>query len=199
MQTGVDDMKACAGVILTDSEKYMEELLKLFERFSTLVKEAFCDDPRFLTGRDKVCVCVRACVCVRVCVRACVCACVCVCVCTHACMYTYVRVGVWCCMGVCMYMYVYVYVCMCVCLSLVSYRPLKLLSMTPLSSGWNWLPQRTGTHVHTYTRTYDRYHTQPPPGLVVQVQWLVIAGCTGHIEQGYGSQIAWYNDLGLKF
>ena len=97
MQTGVDDMKACAGVILTDSEKYMEELLKLFERFSTLVKEAFCDDPRFLTGRDKVCacVCVRVCVCVCVYVRACVRACMrawCMCVCTHACMYTCVCV-----------------------------------------------------------------------------------------------------------
>ena len=54
VQTGVDDMKACAEVIFTDSEKYMEELLKLFYRFSTLVKEAFKDDPRFLTTRDKV-------------------------------------------------------------------------------------------------------------------------------------------------
>jgi cullin-5 len=53
VQTGVDDMKACAEVIFTDSEKYMEELLKLFYRFSTLVKEAFKDDPRFLTTRDK--------------------------------------------------------------------------------------------------------------------------------------------------
>ena len=85
VQTGVDDMKACADVILTDSEKYMEELLKLFERFSTLVKEAFCDDPRFLTGRDKVCVCVCVCVCVRAraCVCVCTCACVCVCMCVH--------------------------------------------------------------------------------------------------------------------
>ena len=54
VQTGVDDMKACADVIFTDSEKYMEELLKLFNRFSTLVKEAFRDDSRFLTTRDKV-------------------------------------------------------------------------------------------------------------------------------------------------
>ncbi|KAJ8027302.1 Cullin-5 [Holothuria leucospilota] len=36
-----------------DSEKYVERLLELFHRFSTLVKEAFNDDPRFLTARDK--------------------------------------------------------------------------------------------------------------------------------------------------
>ena len=54
IQTGIDDMKACADVILTDSEKYMEELLKLFDRFSNLVKDAFTDDPQFLTARDKV-------------------------------------------------------------------------------------------------------------------------------------------------
>ena len=32
----------------------MEELLTLFNRFSKLVKDAFNDDPRFLTARDKV-------------------------------------------------------------------------------------------------------------------------------------------------
>ena len=37
-----------------DSEKYVEELLSLFNRFSKLVDEAFHDDPRFLTARDKV-------------------------------------------------------------------------------------------------------------------------------------------------
>ncbi len=31
----------------------MEELLKLFNRFSELVSKAFQDDPRFLTARDK--------------------------------------------------------------------------------------------------------------------------------------------------
>ncbi|NXC19075.1 CUL5 protein, partial [Corythaeola cristata] len=36
-----------------DSEKYVEQLLTLFNRFSKLVKEAFQDDPRFLTARDK--------------------------------------------------------------------------------------------------------------------------------------------------
>lgn len=51
--TGLDDMKACADTITSDSEKYVEELLTLFNRFSKLVKEAFNDDPRFLTARDK--------------------------------------------------------------------------------------------------------------------------------------------------
>lgn len=32
----------------------MEQLLTLFNCFSRLVKEAFQDDPRFLTARDKV-------------------------------------------------------------------------------------------------------------------------------------------------
>ncbi|XP_010781392.1 beta-crystallin B3-like [Notothenia coriiceps] len=39
---------------LRDSEKYVEQLLTLFNRFSKLVKEAFQDDPRFLTARDKI-------------------------------------------------------------------------------------------------------------------------------------------------
>lgn len=42
-------------VFVQDSEKYVEQLLTLFKRFSKLVKEAFQDDPRFLTARDKVC------------------------------------------------------------------------------------------------------------------------------------------------
>ena len=37
-----------------DSELYIEKLLDLFNRFSKLVAEAFNDDPRFLTARDKV-------------------------------------------------------------------------------------------------------------------------------------------------
>ena len=50
---GLADMMACAEVITQDSEKYIEQLLDLFRRFSLLVKEAFNDDPRFLTARDK--------------------------------------------------------------------------------------------------------------------------------------------------
>uniref|UniRef100_T1IY43 Cullin-5 n=1 Tax=Strigamia maritima TaxID=126957 RepID=T1IY43_STRMM len=47
------DMIAAASTIVQDSEKYVEQLLDLFKRFSKLVKEAFNDDPRFLTSRDK--------------------------------------------------------------------------------------------------------------------------------------------------
>ncbi|XP_071955797.1 cullin-5-like [Antedon mediterranea] len=53
IHSGLADMVAAADVITTDSEKYVEQLLVLFNRFSALVKEAFNDDPRFLTARDK--------------------------------------------------------------------------------------------------------------------------------------------------
>ncbi|CAB4060916.1 CUL5 [Lepeophtheirus salmonis] len=52
-QNGIADMVESAEVITQDSEKYVERLLSLFKRFSLLVKEAFNDDPRFLTSRDK--------------------------------------------------------------------------------------------------------------------------------------------------
>ncbi|ESO09577.1 hypothetical protein HELRODRAFT_97655 [Helobdella robusta] len=50
---GKEDMKASAEIITTDSEQYVEKLLQLFNRFSSLVRDAFNDDPRFLTSRDK--------------------------------------------------------------------------------------------------------------------------------------------------
>ncbi|GAB1607667.1 cullin-5-like [Argonauta hians] len=50
---GLADMMSAARTITTDSEKYVEQLLELFNRFSKLVKDAFMDDPRFLTSRDK--------------------------------------------------------------------------------------------------------------------------------------------------
>ncbi|XP_071505518.1 cullin-5-like [Diadema setosum] len=53
IEAGLADMVAAADVITTDSEKYVERLLELFHRFSSLVKQAFNDDPRFLTSRDK--------------------------------------------------------------------------------------------------------------------------------------------------
>ncbi|XP_063752228.1 cullin-5 isoform X1 [Eleginops maclovinus] len=53
MSAGLADMVATAETITSDSEKYVEQLLTLFNRFSRLVKEAFQDDPRFLTARDK--------------------------------------------------------------------------------------------------------------------------------------------------
>jgi len=50
---GLANMHASADTITTDSEKYVELLLVLFNKFSMLVKDAFNDDPRFLTSRDK--------------------------------------------------------------------------------------------------------------------------------------------------
>lgn len=53
VQAGLADMVAAADIITQDSEKYVERLLELFRRFSSLVHGAFSDDPRFLTARDK--------------------------------------------------------------------------------------------------------------------------------------------------
>ncbi|XP_077089163.1 cullin-5 isoform X2 [Siphateles boraxobius] len=53
LNAGLADMVATAETITSDSEKYVEQLLTLFNRFSKLVKDAFQDDPRFLTARDK--------------------------------------------------------------------------------------------------------------------------------------------------
>jgi cullin-5 len=53
ISAGLADMIAAADTITSDSEKYVEQLLSLFNRFSQLVKDAFNDDPRFLTARDK--------------------------------------------------------------------------------------------------------------------------------------------------
>ncbi|KAK2727846.1 hypothetical protein QYM36_008357, partial [Artemia franciscana] len=52
-QSGLSDMMENASTINQDSEKYVEQLLSLFRRFSKLVKDAFNGDPRFLTARDK--------------------------------------------------------------------------------------------------------------------------------------------------
>lgn len=53
VSAGLADMMASADIITQDSEKYVERLLELFNQFSKLVKDAFKDDPRFLTARDK--------------------------------------------------------------------------------------------------------------------------------------------------
>lgn len=53
INAGLADMVAAAETITQDSEKYVEQLLDLFKKFSKLVKEAYNDDPRFLTARDK--------------------------------------------------------------------------------------------------------------------------------------------------
>lgn len=47
-------MKSNFETIATDPEKYVEQLLELFNRFTKLVDEAFNGDPRFMTSRDKV-------------------------------------------------------------------------------------------------------------------------------------------------
>ncbi|XP_018328202.1 cullin-5 [Agrilus planipennis] len=53
VSAGRADMIAAADIITQDSEKYVEKLLELFRKFSALVHDAFSDDPRFLTARDK--------------------------------------------------------------------------------------------------------------------------------------------------
>lgn len=52
MSAGLADMLSASEVITQDSEKYVERLLELFNKFSDLVRNAFNDDPRFLTARD---------------------------------------------------------------------------------------------------------------------------------------------------
>jgi cullin 5 len=46
-------MQAHAAEIVTDSEKYVEQLLGQYSTFSQLVSDAFYNDSRFLTIRDK--------------------------------------------------------------------------------------------------------------------------------------------------
>ncbi|XP_055923127.1 cullin-5 [Eupeodes corollae] len=50
---GLADMLSVSDIIVQDSEKYVERLLELFKKFSALAKNAFNNDPRFLTSRDK--------------------------------------------------------------------------------------------------------------------------------------------------
>ncbi|VDM96638.1 unnamed protein product [Thelazia callipaeda] len=49
----LNDMRANSSTITTDPEKYVEQLLSMFLKFSILIKDGFYDDPRFLTMRDK--------------------------------------------------------------------------------------------------------------------------------------------------
>jgi cullin-5 len=39
--------------IRQDPESYVQQLLNLYRQFSNLVRDAFMNDPRFLTSRDK--------------------------------------------------------------------------------------------------------------------------------------------------
>lgn len=49
---GIENLKMEALSIVQDSEKYIENLLKLFNMATSLVSDAFNGDPRFLTARD---------------------------------------------------------------------------------------------------------------------------------------------------
>lgn len=53
LNEGLMVMKANYGTITTDPEKYVEQLLELYNRFTKLVTDAFNGDPRFMTSRDK--------------------------------------------------------------------------------------------------------------------------------------------------
>ncbi|KAL7073247.1 hypothetical protein ACQ4LE_007112 [Meloidogyne hapla] len=50
---GLAAMQAHAAEICTDSEKYVHQLLEQYTRFSSLVRDAFANDARFLTVRDQ--------------------------------------------------------------------------------------------------------------------------------------------------
>uniref|UniRef100_T1J697 Cullin-5 n=1 Tax=Strigamia maritima TaxID=126957 RepID=T1J697_STRMM len=52
-RVGLADMHAAASTIVEDCAKYVQQLIDLFNRFSEFVKNAFSDDPRFLSSRDK--------------------------------------------------------------------------------------------------------------------------------------------------
>jgi cullin-5 len=53
LSEGLRIMKANSETITLDSEKYVEQLLELFNMFTKLVNDAFNGDPRFMTCRDK--------------------------------------------------------------------------------------------------------------------------------------------------
>lgn len=50
---GLNDMRNNAENLSTDPERYVQQLLLMFDKFSSLVREGFCDDARLLTARDK--------------------------------------------------------------------------------------------------------------------------------------------------
>ncbi|KAI6227461.1 Cullin-5 [Aphelenchoides fujianensis] len=50
---GLETMRNNAATIVQDCEKYVEQLLAMYTRFSRLVADAFCNDARFLTVRDQ--------------------------------------------------------------------------------------------------------------------------------------------------
>lgn len=50
---GMASIHGSSEISLMDSDKYVEQLLALYTKFSNLVRDAFYNDPRFLTVRDK--------------------------------------------------------------------------------------------------------------------------------------------------
>ena len=50
---GLAAMQTHAAEIITDSERYVEQLLGQYSYFSALVRDAFCNDSHFLTVRDQ--------------------------------------------------------------------------------------------------------------------------------------------------
>ena len=52
-EQGLADMKFSAETIVSDPEQYVQKLMDLFRRFSSLVENAFHNDSRFLMSRDK--------------------------------------------------------------------------------------------------------------------------------------------------
>ncbi|UJR28216.1 hypothetical protein I4U23_009466 [Adineta vaga] len=53
VKQGLDNMLKNKDTIRQDSESYVQQLLDLYRQFSNLVRDAFSNDPRFLTSRDK--------------------------------------------------------------------------------------------------------------------------------------------------
>uniref|UniRef100_A0A7E4ZYY5 Cullin-5 n=1 Tax=Panagrellus redivivus TaxID=6233 RepID=A0A7E4ZYY5_PANRE len=52
-QEGLNQMLQNAQTIVSNSDKYVDHLLDMHERFTKLIGDAFYNDPRFLTERDK--------------------------------------------------------------------------------------------------------------------------------------------------
>ncbi len=53
VKQGLDNMLKNKDTIKQDPESYVQQLLNLYRQFSNLVRDAFMNDPRFLTSRDK--------------------------------------------------------------------------------------------------------------------------------------------------
>lgn len=52
-QAGLQDIQSSADSMLKDANKYVEKLLELYSRFTSIVHEAFNNDPLLLASRDK--------------------------------------------------------------------------------------------------------------------------------------------------